>query len=138
MDPSSLENMTPEQIQQLVALGIIPDQMAGMDKQMEYANQLRSTPTPEMYGNGRVMVAANPMEHIAAGLQRYKGMKDMKELQAQQEALRKDQTAGRSKFFEAWLQAQRGGTPPIAPGVGTPPVQKAPPMAFGPGRQAPY
>lgn len=103
MDPSDLENMTPEQIQQLIALGVIPGKQEDLAQQYEIANQLRGTASPEMRGNGRVMVSSNPLEHIGVGLQRYAGNRDMKRIEAEQDALRKQQTAGREAFLKQYL-----------------------------------
>ena len=129
MDPSDLENMTPEQIEQLIALGVIPEQQSDLQQQMKMANELRNTKSPEMYGNGRVMVAANPLEHLGVGLQRYAGQRDMKNIQQQQKDLRDQQVAGRSDFMKNYL-FPAGPRPQSIKG----PLQ---PQAFDPTKIAP-
>lgn len=131
MDPSDLENLTPEQIQQLVALGVIPDKQGDLSQQYEIANQLRSQATPDMRGNGRVMVAANPLEHLGTGLQRYAGQRDMKRIEGEQDALRKQQTAGREMFLRNYLfpagprpQSINGQVPAPQPGQIQAPMPK--------------
>ena len=131
MDPSDLEGMSPEQIEQLIALGIIPEQQDQLNQQYASADALRNKATPEMRGNGRVMVAANPLEPIGVGMQRYAGQRDAKRIQEQQDALRRQQVQGRTDFLKQWLgpprpQSIRGPLPQIPMGNVPPPK----PMSF--------
>lgn len=103
MDPSDLENMTPEEIEQLVQLGIIPEQMSSMDRQYKQAAALRNTQMPGMEGNGRVMVAASPLAHLAAGVEKYQGHKQMKDIETRQNQLLKDQAAARNLYLKKYL-----------------------------------
>jgi hypothetical protein len=130
MDPSDLENLSPEQIQQLVALGVIPDEQSDLQQQYQIANELRTTPTPQMYGNGRIMVAASPLEHIAVGLQRYKGMKDMKDIQEQQKLLREAQVRGRTDFLKQYMGPPRPMSLPQQQGINPTPIIPLKPMSF--------
>jgi hypothetical protein len=106
------EEVSDEELQQLMALGIIPDQQSNIKEQMAQANALRQN-KPEMRGNGRVMVAANPLEFLGQGIQNYKAGKDLKELKKQQDALLQQQVAGRGAFYKA---LRRPGQQPI-PGI---------------------
>jgi hypothetical protein len=103
MDPSDLENMSPEEIEQLVALGIIPEQMSSMDRQYKQAAALRNTQMPGMEGNGRVMVAASPLAHLSAGVDRYLGNKQMKGIEGKQDQLLKEQAAARNLYLKKYL-----------------------------------
>lgn len=103
MDPSDLENLSPEELEQLVALGIIPEQMSGMDRQYKEAAALRRTQQPGMEGNGRVMVAASPLAHLAAGVDRYQGNKQMRGIESKQDQLLKEQAAARNLYLKKYL-----------------------------------
>lgn len=103
MDPSDLENMSPEEIEQLVALGIIPEQMSGLDRQYKTAAALRQTQQPGMEGNGRVMVAASPLAHLAAGVDRYQGNKQMRGIEKRQDDILREQAAARNLYLKKYL-----------------------------------
>lgn len=125
MDPSDLEDLSPEELEQLVALGVIPDKMSHLDRQYQQAAKLRNTEMPGMEGNGRVMVAASPLAHLSAGIDRYMGMKDMKSIEAGQGSLMREQVSGRNKYLQALLSGGRGPKPqsiqqPMAVSTGIP------------------
>lgn len=64
-------------------LGTQGDVMAidQLEKQLEQANALRNQPMPEGREAGRLYVAANPLEHLGTGLQKFAAMRDAKRLQ---------------------------------------------------------
>lgn len=55
-------------------------EMDSLKEQMAQAQALRGTPTPEGRDSGRVYTAANPLEHIGAGIQRYRAGKEVRDL----------------------------------------------------------
>lgn len=116
MDPSELEGMTEDQIQQLVALGIIPEQMSSMDKQYKIANELRNTALPEGRSNGRVFTAANPMETVGALMQQYGGKRKMDAIEKKQDAALQQQAEGRQLLLNKYLGIQPGITDGISKG----------------------
>lgn len=63
-------------------------ELGALEKQMAQAEALRME-TPEMRGNGRVMTAANPLEHLGKGIGDYKLMKKRQANDAEQGGLRK-------------------------------------------------
>lgn len=67
LDPRVLEAM----------LGTYGDQleMSAQEKQLEQAQALRGMATPEGRQAGRVYVAANPLEHLGTGIQKYRAGK---------------------------------------------------------------
>lgn len=75
--PSIFDN--PEAVNAVLSMG-------DRNRQMEYAEGLRSMETPggRYVSNGRVYVASNPLEHIAKGVGAYKGTKDIKRLEGEQ------------------------------------------------------
>jgi hypothetical protein len=94
------ENLSDEDIQQLMSLGIIPDEMNDINSQMEIANKIRTRTPPTGTDTGRVYVAASPLEHIAYAAQGIKAGRDLKKLRLDQQALLAQQIRGRSKYFQ--------------------------------------
>ena len=103
MDPSDLENLDEEQLQQLMELGLIPDKQSALDRQYKFADALRGTALPEGRGNGRVYTASNPLETVGALMKQYAGMKQAKGLEQQQADLLKQQAQGRNLFLQKYL-----------------------------------
>ena len=101
MDFLSPEEMSEEELQQLMALGIIPDQQALLEKQRTLAEQLRYRNAPEMRGNARVQTAANPLEFLVSGIQGYKAGKELDEIKKKNDDLLQQQVSGRKAFYEA-------------------------------------
>lgn len=100
------EDLTDEEIQQLIALGIIPDERADLEDQIKQAQSLRYGRGPQMYGNGNVQTAASPLEFLGYTLQGMKADKDLSRLRAQQEAMLKQQAMGRKLYFDALRRKQ--------------------------------
>lgn len=67
LDPKVVEAM----------LGTYGDQLelGAQEKQLAQAQALRDQVAPEGRSSGRVYTAANPLEHLGVGIQRYKAMK---------------------------------------------------------------
>ena len=66
-------------------------EMGMLDKQMGGAEDLMNTATPEgRTTRNQIYTAANPLEHLGAGAQRYAGYKQMGDLRSSQEELMKD------------------------------------------------
>jgi hypothetical protein len=89
---------TPEQLQMLMELGIIPEQLDEMQMQMKQAMALRDRGGPEGRSAGRTYVAANPMEHIGEFMQKRNAKKELEALKAQTEALRQQQATSRGMY----------------------------------------
>lgn len=106
------DDMSEEDIQKLVAMGVIPDKQAILQRQIAQAQGLRDQPMPEMRGNGRVNVAANPLEFLAKGVQNYKAGKKLEGLEGQEQGLLGEQTMGRKAFIDA---LRKGRTPGFNP-----------------------
>lgn len=119
MEDFDFSNLSEEDIQQLMELGIIPDQMQGLQTQMESAQKLRDRRAPQGTDTGRVYVAASPLEHAAYAMQGIKAGKDLDRLRAQQQALLEKQVSGRSRFFNSMneidpvdISVHKQGPPP--------------------------
>lgn len=107
-------DLSDADLEQLMALGVIPDQQSDLKDQIAQAQKLRYGSMPGMRGEGsRIQTAANPLEFLVAGVQGYRAGKEEKSLRAQQKDLQKSQIEARKLF----LQRLRGPgqTPPIAP-----------------------
>ena len=75
--------------------------------QMARAQAMRDADVPRGHSvsNGRVYVASSPLEHLAVGYGKYKGTKDLKRLE-------KEQTAAKKEIIDALRNQQMG---PMAP-----------------------
>lgn len=100
MEAYGLEQMTDEDLQKLVELGVIDENMAENQRQMRLAEQLRYQASPEGRMAGRVYVAANPLEHLGKGLEQWNAQKRMKELETQRGEMGKQQTEGRKSYWD--------------------------------------
>ena len=103
-----MDELSDEDIQQLIALGIIPDQQNDIQQQIALAEKLRYGGMPQMQGNARVQTAASPLEFLATVLQGRQANKQIEDLRKQQNQLLQDQVAARTKFYQA---LRRRGTP---------------------------
>ena len=98
LDPSQL---TPEQLEQLAALGALGDEQGELKDQIATAEALR-------YGKGQAegrqtqnaYVAANPLEHLADALGKVQAAKDLEEYEQRQGDIRQEQTDGRNLFMQ--------------------------------------
>jgi len=86
--------------------------MGGIDRQMAQAEALRDKAGPQGrggLGTRNTYVAANPLEHISSGVEKYRAKKDIKRLDVESKDARK-------ALIE--LLRNRKSTPPIMPGGG--------------------
>lgn len=116
-----MDEMSDEDIQELIALGVIPEEQQALAGQLERANALRDRAMagPEMRGNSRIQTAANPLEFLVSGLQGYRAGKDAESIQAQQAELLRRQAAGRNKFMQAYVDTpERRASRPFMQPVG--------------------
>lgn len=67
-----------------------------LNEQVAQADALRKTETPDGRQFGNVYVAANPLEHMAAGAKRYQGEGLYDKAMAAKEAMTADKTAAQS------------------------------------------
>lgn len=92
MQPSGIGdyNQLPPEVLEML-LGTYGDQLelGGLDAQLLQAQALRDTPMPEGRSTGRVYTAANPLEHIGAGIKQFQGMRDARRIGDEQEELRR-------------------------------------------------
>ena len=96
-------------VQQLMALGAVPDLQHLLYQQMGYGNQLYQTPSPEGRHVGNTYVASSPLEHMSAALQRYMGGKQMQEATQGLQRTFQQQTEGRTRGMAEALRRLLGG-----------------------------
>ncbi len=116
----NINELTDEQIEQLIALGVVPDELEESETQLTRAHALQDVPNAAGTNvrNG-IYVASNPLEHFGVGMQRYKGIQREKEALARADALRRQQTEGRLSYLRA-LQAAGQRTGPSNTGGAAP------------------
>ena len=108
-----MDELSDEDIQKLIALGIIPDKQNDIQDQLKLAEKLRYGPNsmPQMRQTGQVATAANPLEFLAYGMQGYRAGQDIKELRKQQNNLLQEQVAGRLKYYQQLLRKPQDRMP---------------------------
>ena len=105
-------NLTPEMLQQLIALGAIPEENATFQAQMAQGQGQMQTPGAEGMRVGGTYVAANPLEHLAVALQRGMGGRAVNQGREGIQANLAKQTAGRGGYADALIKALMGGGAP--------------------------
>lgn len=111
--PSSMD---PELMKSVVGLGSLQGELEDNAHARTRAEGLKDTALPQMQAAGRMHVAANPMSFLATGLRRYKGHKDLKELQERRAGIRSEQTGTRASYLSDTLGQGSGGQPPRSGG----------------------
>jgi hypothetical protein len=101
-----LQNLSEEDIQRLMELGIIPPQLEDLKQQMSLAQAVKDRQTPQGTQAGRMYVAASPLEHLAHAMQGIKAGKDIDKARLEQQKLLAQQVAGRGLFFNKYRQPQ--------------------------------
>lgn len=120
-----LENLSDDQVQQLIALGIIPDEQNALQQQIEQAQALRDAQAPQgSYSRSGIYVAASPLEHIARAAQGIKAQHDLKKLYEQQQGLFGEQVAGRQTYLDALRNRTRVGKGAHSFTIGQPKMQE--------------
>lgn len=104
-----LDNLSEEDLQKLIGMGIIPDEQASLEDQIKQAQMVRNRSGPEGTYTRGMYVAASPLEHIAHAMEGIKAGKDLKNLRAQQQGLLEQQNQGRMSYLEALLGRLRMG-----------------------------
>lgn len=118
------ENLTDDQIQQLIALGVIPEEQDVLQQQIKQAQALRNADAPQgSYSRGGVYVAASPLEHIARVAQGIKAQSDLKNLYQQQQDQFGQQVEARQTFLDALRNRDRVGKGRHSYTIGQPKMQ---------------
>ena len=94
------DSMSEEDLASLAGLGALGEDMTENSRQMALAEGLRDRPAPEGREAGRAYVAANPLEHLSAGIDKYRAIKDLKNLKGERKGIQEKQTAGRGKYWD--------------------------------------
>jgi hypothetical protein len=113
----NLQNMSPEDIQQVLGLGEIPDKQSLLMQQLKQANLLRNSDAPEGRYAGHMYVAPNPLEILGHVAQQYEGLKGQRDVDAQSKELMTQQTAGRNRYFQLLQRMLAGQGGVAAPGA---------------------
>ena len=78
-----MDEISPELIEIITALGSLPEQQSELQKQIDLAQQLRVGSPLKGVQAGRTFVASNPLEGLAEVLRRRQGAMDEKKLRGQ-------------------------------------------------------
>jgi hypothetical protein len=99
--------MSEEDIQKLVELGVLDEDMVENKRQMELADKLRYGAGPEGRNSGRVYTAANPMEHIGHAMEQYNAIQEQKALKKERAGIGEKQTTARKSYWDLIRGARR-------------------------------
>lgn len=116
----ALSGATPQQIQQILAMGNNPQQMELLQQQMARANALRNTPMPQGQSSwrGSVYTKPNPLQIIGNVANKAVGQQQMNQAQQQMQQLMQQQQGGRQSYMDIirqMMQRQGGGAPGAPP-----------------------
>lgn len=105
-----------EEIENILALAALKSEGELLGGEMDYANELRKTATPEgLNPTGRVYTAANPLQHLGTGMKRYQGEQEARSIRERQAQIMDEQTQARLDYL------RRGSQPdPSTAVAGTP------------------
>lgn len=104
---------------QLAGLGTLDERIGDMGQQRALAEQLRGARLRDARSNGRVTVAAHPLEALATVFQNYTGGKMQREQDAEIRKIRDKQDTARTDIMKAYEEILRGkrkgkgGTPSL-------------------------
>lgn len=104
-----LDNLSEEDLQKLISLGVIPDEQSSLEDQIKQAQMVRNRQGPEGTYTRGMYVAASPLEHIARAMEGIKAGRDLKDLRSQQQGLLQQQNEGRMSYMVALLGRLRMG-----------------------------
>lgn len=125
-DSDPLEELSEEELQQLMELGVIPSKQDALAQQLSQATAIRNRQGPQSREAGRVVVAANPLEFAVHAYEGIQAKKDIEKLRKEQSDLLDEQVRGRSQF----LRAMYGKKPPIPMAPPDPKSFKMPTVNF--------
>lgn len=102
-------DLTAEQIDALAELGISQDRIEELKGQMSTAQETVDRPGPGMRQAGRVLQAANPMEHLGDMIKKYRASRQMPRIQEQIGQARQQQADTRGSIMDL---IRNDGQPP--------------------------
>lgn len=117
------QGFTPQQIQQLMQLGVLQEEGGIVSQEMQMANQLRQRQMPGGRYSGNAYVAAHPFEFVATGLDRVRGEMAAQQAIERQRQIAQDKARLRAQFLRQMGMGAGSQTP--RPGA-TPPIRQAP------------
>jgi hypothetical protein len=92
-------------------LGALEDEQAANEDIIAQAQKDIETQFPEGRQAGRVYVAANPLEALAAGIRQYRGYDERKKGRESREGIRTRRKEERNKFGDLLAKILRGEDP---------------------------
>lgn len=107
--------LTEEQIAALSNLGVAQEQIDMLKGENQDLGVIRQGPGPQMRGNGRIMQAANPLEHIGSMAQKYRAGKQMQGNRGQIGDLQTQQQQTRADMMRALMAQGNSPQPPTPP-----------------------
>jgi len=108
-----LKETDPEQLQEMIRLGILTDEQGQLARQLQSAESVRSTPMPRGEMRGRVYVPASGMENALAMYDRIRGEVESRGAKGRQNEILGEKTAGRMSYLDL-LRGKQESQEPIS------------------------
>lgn len=99
------QDMSYEDLQSLAALGVSDEKLYELRRQMERADAIRGQQGPQGATAGGIYVAANPLQHLAHGINQYRAGKDYKTAKEAIPGTLDQIRRGRLDAMNTWLGA---------------------------------
>lgn len=103
-----MDDFSPEQLNQLMALGAVPDKQSLILRQMAQADKLRNAPVQSGGMAGRVYVA-DPLGAAVQGIKGARANNTYKSLEGKYEGTLNDQTSARKLLLDALRRKELSG-----------------------------
>ncbi len=105
------QGYTEAEIEELMNLGVLGAEEGQLGDQVQRAQALQDAPGPRGRHTGRTYVAANPLEHIASGLNRFRGMQEERDSRQRLDEVAQEQARLRAML----LRGGAGRGPQMSP-----------------------
>lgn len=105
---STTPDFSEEELKILMELGVIPGQLTEQNTMLERGMDMQDEEWPEgrTTGANKLYTAANPLEHMAAGLRRYQGGRQQQNALSTANQLRGQQSAGRGAYYNSLMKGR--------------------------------
>lgn len=102
------EVLTPEEIEQLAALGVSQDKLQALQGQIQQAEAMRDARGPDGIQAGRTYHAAHPLSHISNTVNNIRGHRRAQDLYGQQDQMIDQMGNTRQAMMSAIMRQGRG------------------------------
>lgn len=102
------QDMSYEDLQSLAALGVSDEKLYELRRQMSRADAIRGQQGPQGATAGGIYVAANPLQHLAHGINQYRAGKDYKDAAGKIPGVVQGIEDARAGMLRRWWDSRNG------------------------------